>query len=31
MVAEQAAERSFIGGFRLAAALAMELMMDTEE
>ena len=31
MVAEQAAERSFIGGFRLAAALTMELMMDTEE
>ena len=31
MVAEQTAERSFICGFRLAAALAMELMMDAEE
>lgn len=31
MVAEQVAERSFICGFRLAALLAMELMMDTEE
>lgn len=31
MVAEQAAEQSFICGFRLAALLAMELMMDTEE
>ena len=31
MVAEQVAERSFICGFRLAAALAMELMIDTEE
>ena len=31
MVAEQVAENSFICGFRLAAALAMELMMDTEE
>ena len=31
VVAEQAAERSFICGFRLAAMLAMELMMDTEE
>ena len=31
MVAEQAAERSFICGFRLAAILAMELMMNTEE
>ena len=31
MVTEQSAERSFICGFRLAAALAMELMMDTEE
>lgn len=30
-VAEQAAEQSFISGFRLAAALAMELMMNTEE
>lgn len=31
MVAEQASERSFICGFRLVAALTMELMMDTEE
>ena len=31
MVAEQAAEQSYIRGFRLAAALAMELMMNTEE
>ena len=31
MVAEQSAEQSFICGFRLAAALAMELMMNTEE
>ena len=31
MVAEQVAEQSFICGFRLAAALAMELMMDTQE
>ena len=31
MVAKQVAERSFICGFRLAAALAMELMIDTEE
>lgn len=31
MVSEQVAEQSFICGFRLAALLAMELMMDTEE
>ena len=31
MVAEQAAEQSFICGFRLAALLAMELMINTEE
>ena len=31
MVAEQVAERSFICGFRLAALLAMELMVNTEE
>ena len=31
MVAEQVAEQSFICGFRLAATLAMELMMNTEE
>ena len=31
MVTEQVAERSFICGFRLAAALAMELMINTEE
>ena len=31
MVAEQSAEQSFICGFRLAAALAVELMMNTEE
>ena len=31
MVAEQVAEQSFICGFRLAAILAIELMMDTEE
>ena len=31
VVAEQAAERSFICGFRLAALLAMELMTDAEE
>ena len=31
MVAEQAAERSFICGFRLATLLTMELMMNTEE
>ena len=31
MVAEQTAEQSFICGFRLAAILAMELMMNTEE
>lgn len=31
MVAEQTAEQSFICGFRLAALLTMELMMDTEE
>ena len=31
MVSEQVAEQSFICGFRLAAALAMELMMDTQE
>ena len=31
MVAEQVAEQSFICGFRLAALLAMELMINTEE
>lgn len=31
MLSEQVAEQSFICGFRLAALLAMELMMDTEE
>ena len=31
IVSEQVAEQSFICGFRLAALLAMELMMDTEE
>ena len=31
MVAEQVAENSFICGFRLAALLAMELMVTTEE
>ena len=31
MVAEQVAENSFICGFRLAAALATELMINTEE
>ena len=31
MVAEQVAEQSFICGFRMAALLATELMMDTEE
>lgn len=31
IVAEQVAEQSFICGFRLAAALAMELMINTEE
>lgn len=31
VVAEQAAERSFICGFRLATMLAVELMMDAEE
>ena len=31
MVAEQAAEQSFICGFQLAALLAMELMINTEE
>ena len=31
LVSEQVAEQSFICGFRLAALLAMELMMDTEE
>ena len=31
MVSEQVAEQSFISGFRLAALLAMELMMNTEE
>ena len=31
MVAEQVAEQSFICGFRLAALLAMELMVNTEE
>ena len=31
MVAEQVAENSFICGFRLAALLAMELMINTEE
>ncbi len=31
MVAEQAAERSFICGFRLATMLAAELITDTSE
>ena len=31
IVAERVAERSFICGFRLAALLAMELMINTEE
>lgn len=31
MVAEQVAKNSFIYGFRLAALLAMELMVNTEE
>ena len=31
MVAEQAAEQSLICGFQLAALLAMELMINTEE
>ena len=31
MVAERAAENSFICGFRLAAMLAMELVINTEE
>ena len=31
MVAERAAENSFICGFQLAALLAMELMINTEE
>ena len=31
MVAEQAAEQSFICGFQLAALLAMEFMINTEE
>ena len=31
MVAEQVAEQSFICGFRLAALLAIELMINTEE
>ena len=31
MVAEQVAERSFLCGFRLAALLTVELIVDTEE